>query len=187
MAEMNRLSEWFVNVGNARRSRRVFRRVSPSLVLPPSPRVLELGAGRGGFSALVLEAYHPRRLVVTDYVANQVESARAAFAHRFGRLPPGVELDTLDAKNLSFEDRSFDCVIAIDMLHHVEVEFSEYRERPGVLREIRRVLTPGGAFVWKDFSHTADLRRTLLEIGFTPALEIPGWGGRFLGIFRAPA
>ncbi|MCI4352346.1 MAG: class I SAM-dependent methyltransferase [Thermoplasmata archaeon] len=187
MAEMSRVGRWLVNAGNARRSRRLLDSIGNRLPLPSSPRLLELGAGRGGLSALLQQRYRPGHLVVTDYDPRQVEAARAYLSGELGPLPPTIELRPLDARVIPFGDGSFDGVFAINMLHHVEAEHSEYRERPGVLRQIRRVLSPGGCLVFRDFSRTRDVRQTLRELGFIPLFEKPGWRGRYLGVFQSPS
>ncbi|MGD0718214.1 MAG: class I SAM-dependent methyltransferase [Thermoplasmata archaeon] len=187
MAEMNRVSRWFVNASTTRRSIRMLDSIGSHLNLPPSARILELGSGQGALSALLQERYHPGRLVVTDFDPKQVEAARAYLCKRFGNLPSTVNLRQVDAKALPFDDGSFDGVFAILMLHHVEAHLTEYRQRPEALREIRRVLAPGGFIVFSDFVRTRDLRRTLTELGFVPLLEKPGWAGRYLGVFRSPA
>jgi len=186
MAEMNRVTLWFVNFSNARRSARILETFGSHLHLPPSPRLLELGAGRGGMSALLQERFRPGRLVVTDFDPNQVEAARAYLSRRLGSLPNDLELRPVDAKILPFEDASFDGVFAIAMLHHVEARHTDYVERPRVLREIRRVLSPGGVLAFSEFSRTEEMRRTLLELGFTPLFEQRGWRGRELALFRSP-
>ncbi|MGC1582471.1 MAG: class I SAM-dependent methyltransferase, partial [Candidatus Acidiferrales bacterium] len=107
-------------------------------------------------------------------------------ARRFGSIPSTIELREVDARTLPFEDHSFDCVFAILMLHHVEERHSEYRQRPTVLREIRRVLALGGTFVYSDFSHIGNLRRTLSELGFTCLLEYRRWPHRELAVLRSP-
>ncbi|MGP8078781.1 MAG: class I SAM-dependent methyltransferase [Thermoplasmata archaeon] len=184
---MNPISRFFVNFGNARRSARVLRALERGFRPPPTGRILELGAGRGGLSALLQERYRPGRLVVTDFDPHQVEAARAFLTQRFRSLPSTIELRQVDAKALPFEDRSFDCVFAILMLHHVEKHHSEYRERPVALREIRRVLAPGGSLVYSDFSHMEDLRRTLEELGFARTFEKRQWPRRELAVVRAPS
>ncbi len=185
MSEMNRISLWFVNSSNARRSVRILATLGNHLHLPPAPRILELGAGRGGMSALLQERFRPGRLVVTDFDPTQVEAARTFLSKRFGSLPNGLELRPVDAKVLPFEDHSFDCVFAIAMLHHVEVHHSDYRERPRALQEIRRVLAPGGILAFSEFSRMKEMRETLVELGFAPVFEKLGWRGRELALFRA--
>jgi ubiquinone/menaquinone biosynthesis C-methylase UbiE len=186
MAEMNRVTLWFVNSSNARRSDRILATLGDHLHLPRAPRILELGAGRGGMSALLHERFGPGRLVVTDFDPDQVEAARRFLSKRFGSLPKGLELRQVDAKALPFEDHAFDCVFAIAMLHHVEAHHSDYQERPRALHEIRRVLAAGGVLAFSEFSRMKEMRETLVELGFAPVFEKLGWRGRELALFRAP-
>ena len=92
----------------------------------------------------------------------------------------------MDAKQIPYEPASFDCVFAMGMLHHVEAHHFDYVERPTALREIRRVLSPGGVLVYWEFSRTADMRKTLAELGFGSVFERRGWRGRELAIVRSP-
>jgi|GEM_PF-1609222 len=187
MAEMNWFSRWLVNSSNARRSVRTLNTVRPHLQLPPSSRILELGAGRGALSALLYRTYHPGRLVVSDFDPDQLETARAYLSQRFGTLPNAIEVYRVDAKQIPYDPASFDCVFAIGMLHHVEAHHFDYQERPTALREIRRVLSPGGVLVYWEFSRTADMRKTLTELGFVSVFEKRGWRGRELAIVRLPS
>jgi ubiquinone/menaquinone biosynthesis C-methylase UbiE len=186
MSEMNRVARFFVNLSSARRAARLLRSLGDGLRLPPSGRILELGAGRGGLSALLQERYRPSRLVVTDVDPHQLDEARSYLARRLGTVPSTVEVREVDAMAMPFEDRSFDCVFAILMLHHVEERHMEYRRRPVALREIQRVLVPGGLLVYADFSRTEELRRTLGELGFTGVFLKRRWPHRELAVFRAP-
>jgi SAM-dependent methyltransferase len=183
---MNRVARWFVNRSNARRSDRILASLSGHLPLPPSPRLLELGAGPGGLSALLYEQLRPSRLVVSDYDPRQVEAARSNLALRFGGLPPVVDVRRLDALSLPFEPSSFDAVFAMWMLHHVEAHHFDYEKRPGALAEIRRVLAPGGLLAFAEFSRTEEMRHTLAELGFVAVFDRRGWRGRELAVMRAP-
>lgn len=175
MAEMNRLSRWLVNRRTESRARRVLSRVSTALSIPPESRVLELGSGGGGLIALLYERYHPSRLVGTDFDPAQVESAGRFLAGRWGKVPPSVELRPADALHLPFPDGSFDCLFAMMMLHHVEEHHREYVRRPQALKEIRRVLAPGGALVYSDIFRRSEIRGTLSELGFTQRFLRSGW------------
>ncbi len=55
-----------------------------------------------------------------------------------------VNLVEADARNLPYADDSFDCAIAVATYHHIE----DNEERLQALRDLRRVLKPGGeAFI----------------------------------------
>jgi len=185
MGEMNPVSRYFVNFSTTRRAVHVLNALETGFRLPPSSRVLELGAGRGGLSALLQERYRPSHLTVTDFDPHQVDAARRYLTQRFGSLPSTIELRQADAKALPFDDRAFDCVFAIMMLHHVEDHHSEYLLRPIALKEIRRVLSTGGNLVYMDFSRTEELRGTLSELGFTCLFRRRRWPRRELAVFRS--
>ncbi|MFY9716965.1 MAG: class I SAM-dependent methyltransferase [Thermoplasmata archaeon] len=186
MSEMNSVSRFFINLGNTRRSARLLRALDSARVVPLAGRILELGAGKGGLSALLQAKYRPSHLAITDFDPRQVDVARAFFSNRLGTVPTSVEFRAVDAKSLPFDDHSFDLVFAMLMLHHVEEHHHEYQQRPIALREIRRVLAPGGYLVYSDFSRTEDVRRTLGELGFTSVYRRQRWPHLELAAFRSP-
>jgi SAM-dependent methyltransferase len=103
----------------------------------PYGRALELGCGTGFFllnlkQAGVLEQGH-----VTDLSPGMVEVAR-----RNGRsLGFEVEGRVADAESIPYPDDHFDLVVGHAVLHHIpDVELA--------LREVLRVLKPGGRFVF---------------------------------------
>lgn len=96
-------------------------------------KVLELGCGTGIFSAMIAE--HVKHLTATDSSPEMLEQA----THRLGGCP-NAELRMEDAYHTSFADGSFSAVLTVNLLHHVDA--------PGnIVRECRRVLTPGGKLV----------------------------------------
>lgn len=186
MGRMNRLARWMVNRRTASRARRVLRRIGPHLRLAAGSSVLEIGAGGGGLLALLHEAYHPSRLVGTDFDPDEVAASRAFLTARWGGLPPSIELREADALALPFPDASFDGVLAMMMLHHVEDRPTEYARRPGALREVRRVLRPGGLFVYSEIFRREEIRRTLSDLGLAQRYLRSGWRSD-LAIYQVPA
>ena len=102
------------------------------LRLPPDARVLDVGCGTG-----VLWSENRVRVppgwdvVLGDLSPGMVEAARRSLGEE--RFLYRV----VDAQEVPFEDDRFDGVIANHMLFHVP-------DRARALRELRRVLTPGG-------------------------------------------
>ncbi|MCI4340098.1 MAG: class I SAM-dependent methyltransferase [Thermoplasmata archaeon] len=184
---MNFFLRWLINRRNVARSARLLGTIAPHLTLSETSRTLELGAGLGGLSALVFDRYRPQRVVVTDFDANQLEVARRFLTDRYRGLPDGFELATADALALAFPDASFDAVFAMGVLHHVEARHFDFVRRPEALREIRRVLAPGGSLVYTEFSRPDEVRRVLGELGFTPLLAAHPVGHEELNVFRAPS
>jgi len=183
MAQMNRFSRWLVNRRTEARGRRVLTKLGASLRIPSSAAVLELGTGGGGLLALLQDRFRPAWVVGTDFDPAQVETARGFLTHRWGSLPPSVELRTADALQLPFKDGSFDFVFAMMMLHHVEEHLREYKRRPQALKEVRRVLRPGGVLVYSEILRRSEIRATLGELGFHPEFTRRGWRTD-LGVYR---
>jgi SAM-dependent methyltransferase len=93
-------------------------------------KVLEVGCGTG--ADLLQFAKHGALATGVDLTTNHVELAR----NRVGKL---AVVHQADARHLPFEDESFDYVYSHGVLHHCD--------EPGqVVREIFRVLRPGGRF-----------------------------------------
>ncbi len=75
-----------------------------------------------------------------ESVAGQAENAVGRAAHAGNCVAQVVQGD---AAQLPFADESFSCAIAILMLHHLH----SHELQDCALREIRRVLQPGGVFL----------------------------------------
>lgn len=102
----------------------------------PYGRTLELGAGTGFFSLNLKLAGLVDEVHVSDLSPGMVEAAKAN-AQRLG-----FEIDgrVADAEALPYEDDTFDLVVGHAVIHHIpDVE--------AALREVVRVLKPGGRFV----------------------------------------
>ncbi len=127
-----------------------------------SSRVLELGGGKGTFSSLLYERYHPKIVFLTDYDQDQVNLARNYLVNKFGKIPDDLVLQQADASHLKYEDDSFDVVVARMILHHL----GELKDIYSGLDEINRVLLPGGVFVYVEFAHKREIRKHLAELGF---------------------
>jgi SAM-dependent methyltransferase len=98
-------------------------------------RVLEIGCGRGGFSAwLARRTPPPAELVAADF--SPVAVARA---ERFAAVNGirGVRWVVADIQDLAGFESEFDTVISCETIEHVP-------DPPRAVRELGRVLKPGG-------------------------------------------
>jgi len=106
-------------------------------------RVLDVGCGTGSLVVMIKQA-HPEALV-TGIDPDPKALARAAGK----RQRSGVEV-TLDrgfAQELPYHDASFERVVSSFMFHHLSVD-----AKRGMLREVLRVLVPGGELHLVDFN-----------------------------------
>ncbi len=109
-----------------------YRKVRPLVWARAKGRILDLGAGTG----LNIPYYPPSSPVTAvDLSAGMLERAKA----RAGRLQRPVSFLQMDAGRLAFSDFSFDTVVSTFLFCVLPNEL-----QPGALREIRRVLAPGG-------------------------------------------
>ena len=81
-----------------------------------------------------------------------------------------VEVHTGDARRLSFPDASFDVVLSSMALHNIY----DAGERQTALREIARVLAPGGSVLIVDVRHTSEYAARLRDAGLTDARSVQG-------------
>jgi len=99
-------------------------------------RVLDVGCGRGGTVALLAEEYGAQATGV-DLAPEAIAFCGRAHRH------PAVRFEVGDAENLPFEDASFDAVVNIESSH-------TYPSLRAFIAEVRRVLAPGGWFLYTD-------------------------------------
>ncbi|HYB37983.1 MAG TPA: class I SAM-dependent methyltransferase [Mycobacterium sp.] len=100
-------------------------------------RVLEVSCGHGGGASYLVRTLHP-----ASYTGLDLNPAGIDFCRKTYNLP-GLDFVRGDAENLLFPDQSFDAVL--------NIEASQFYPRfPRFLREVARVLRPGGHFLYAD-------------------------------------
>ncbi len=105
----------------------------------PNPRILDVGAGTGLLSAMVLAAFPDAQLTLIDISPSMLEQAEARFAERNDIVYQvvDVERDALTGQ--------YDMIISALALHHVPQS-----TLPRVFGKIFDVLVAGGLFINAD-------------------------------------
>lgn len=138
-------------------------------------RILDVGTGTGTLSIAILRRWPQVRVSAIDASSGMLAKA-AAEADRL--LSPAqrsrLDLQTAFADDLGHADGSIDVAVSSFVLQLVP-------SRPRALREIRRVLRPGGTFAWvswleraEPWAPDADFDLSLAEVGE----EERGWEDR---------
>lgn len=154
------------NLGNqailAERRRKTRRMLEKNGFYPLGERhVLEVGSGRGGELAWLLElGAAPKHLAGVELLPDRVDAAKRAY--------PDLDFRAGNAEHLPFPDSTFDLVLAITV-------FSSIFDREmaaNVAREIVRVLRPGGALLWYDFRYRSPANRNVHGVGSAQVREL---------------
>lgn len=106
-------------------------------------RILEIAAGTGVVTERLLAAMPEAELVATDLNPAMLEVAAARIAS------PSVAFQPADAQALPFPDGAFDAIVC-----QFGVMF--FPDRVGAYREARRVLKPGGFFLFNAWGRVED-------------------------------
>ncbi len=115
------------------------RQTIEALRLAPGVRVLDVGSGPGLFVDEIAHICGPTGFVHgVDLSESMNEIARARCADK-----PWVDFQVADAVSLPFEDGDFDACVCVQTLEFVA-------DVGAALREIHRVLKPGGRLVASD-------------------------------------
>jgi SAM-dependent methyltransferase len=124
--------------------------------LHPGMRLLDVGCGPGAITLGLAEAVTPGEVVGIDVQASQVERARALAAEH---AVTNARFEVADIYRLPFPDSSFDAVFAHAVLMHVRqpVRALHVRQPVRALKELRRVLRPGGLVGVRDSDWGAEL------------------------------
>jgi len=118
------------------------RELISSANIEPSNHVLDIGCGTGTLLVKLKRQYRAAHVVGLDPDPKALRRARLKAA----RAAVSVQLDQGVADELPYKQDSFDRVFSSFMFHHLNQP-----ERENMLREVLRVLKPGGSFHFVDF------------------------------------
>lgn len=116
--------------------------------------VLEVGSGRGGGASYIAKTLSPTRYTGIDISSTAVGLCSSFYNQENLNFKVG------DSENIPFESSSVDIIINVESSHC-------YGSFSGFLKEIYRVLKPGGKFLFCDFRPSSEIETLLSE--FEPA------------------
>ena len=117
--------------------------------------VLEVGCGRGGGASYVKRYLRPASMVGMDLADPAVEFCRRM------HVVEGLRFVQGDAEKLPFDDQQFDVVMNVESSHC-------YPSLDAFFREVKRVLRPGGHFLYTDLmllERLPERRKMLKQVG----------------------
>ncbi len=133
---LNRLLSLGIDVYWRKRAIRLLRPLAPEVIL-------DVATGTADVALEAQRQLQPRRIVGIDIANEMLEIGRRKIAGR--QLSGRIELQQGDAENLPFADNTFDAItVAFGVRNFEHLEAG--------LREMRRVLKPGGKLVVLEFS-----------------------------------
>ncbi|MGV0770341.1 phthiotriol/phenolphthiotriol dimycocerosates methyltransferase [Mycobacterium syngnathidarum] len=118
-------------------------------------RVLEVGCGHGGGARYLARTLNP-----VSYTGIDLNAEGIAFCCHTN-IAPEVNFAVGDAQDLPFPDNSFEVVVNIESSHC-------YPDFPGFLREVDRVLMPGGHFLYADLRSRRQVAQWEAQLGGSP-------------------
>jgi len=121
----------FVNVINAKTHKTLCKEIEP--LFSPTDTVLECACGTGMLTGVI--APKCKNIIATDFSKNMVEKTQAKC-----KSHNNISFMVEDILNLSFDDASFDKVIAANVLHLLD-------DPHQALKELYRVCKPGGKII----------------------------------------
>jgi ubiquinone/menaquinone biosynthesis C-methylase UbiE len=124
--------------------------------------VLEVSCGHGGGAAYVARYMRPQSMHAVDRNARAIELCKRR--HQID----GLTFSRGNALALEFLDNTFDAVINIEASHC-------YPDVPRFFSEVRRVLRPGGHFLYADFRQSKPHQAVLHRQLETSGLEVITW------------
>lgn len=152
----------------------LFRRLLGQRLRQPALRILDVGGGTGAV-AVDLASAAPQAWICT--------ADRSATAAAFARDRGVRHVVVADAGAIPFDSGCLDLVIAFDIIEHLDND-------AGMLRDVARVLRPGGAVaihvpawpsLWSRHDEILEHKRRYTRRGLTELLDRAGFQVEYLG------
>jgi arsenite methyltransferase len=146
---------------------KVIRRILDSIPWRGDESVLDVGCGRGLFLIAAAKRLKNGKATGVDIWRSEDLSGNTAEAALNNAKAEGVanriKIENTDARKLPFGANSFDVVVSSLAIHNIDGS----TERAKALREIARVLKPGGYLAILDIFHTGEYAKLLGQLGLS--------------------
>jgi ubiquinone/menaquinone biosynthesis C-methylase UbiE len=106
--------------------------------------LLEIGSGRGGGLS-----YIAKNFPLNSAMGIDLNERAAKFCNKYYKIK-GLSFGQGDAQNLKIADSSYDAIINVESSHR-------YPNMNAFLREVNRILKPGGYFLFTDFRYDHEM------------------------------
>jgi SAM-dependent methyltransferase len=162
---------WIVT--SQRLRERARRRMLESVAWRGDEHVLDVGCGNGFLLVEVARRLTTGRATGIDLWQTQAGAQSSEVAWRNARIAgvdDRIEIHNVDARTMPFDDQSFDVIVSSLMLHHA----GGAADRDQVLREMLRVLKPGGTLLLYDFEPLIAAATRQLGVGGVTSIRRTG-------------
>jgi ubiquinone/menaquinone biosynthesis C-methylase UbiE len=110
--------------------------------------ILDVSSGRGSVATVLRDYFHPR-----SYCGIDISSEAIAFCRKYQQMESFTFVEG-DAEAMAVENASFDVVINVEASHN-------YPNIRSFIREVHRVLRPGGWFLYTDLGTPQGFERSI--------------------------
>ena len=132
--------------------------------------MLDLAGGTGDVSYMAASRRPPAHIQLTDFVPEMLDVARERQAAGAACGVP-IDFEVVDAQEIPYADNSYDAVTMAYGIRNIP-------DRMKALREVHRVLKPGGTFACLEFSTPPNAAWRFLYHIYLKVM-IPFWGQVF--------
>lgn len=150
-------------------------RLLDSLELKGDEKVLDAGCGRGLMMIGAAKRLKSGKVTGIDIWSPIDLSKNSAEAARENAKIEGVSdkvrVENGDVRHLVYPDKNFDVVVSSLVIHNIP----DARERDRAVRELWRVLRPGGKLLIWDIQRTEDYAKVLRESGADVTISGANW------------